>query len=158
MKKIMLKILCRITPIKRWRKGLRERYRTNFDRVFACCEIGDLEQYQKLGIKIYHPVGIVISKGINMGRNVTVYQNVTIGTKAGAHGESQRPTIGDNVTIFAGAVIVGDIVVGRNSMIGANSVVLKDVPENEIWAGVPARFIKKIRSECQHNLKEELNG
>ncbi len=51
--------------------------------------------------------------------------------------------MGNNVTVYANAVIVGNVHIGSNSVIGAGSVVLSDVPENEIWAGNPARFIKK---------------
>lgn len=52
--------------------------------------------------------------------------------------------MGNNVTVYANAVIVGNVHIGSNSVIGAGSVVLSDVPENEIWAGNPARFIKKL--------------
>jgi len=58
--------------------------------------------------------------------------------------KKSTPTIQDNVTIYAGAVIIGKVTIGTNSIIGANSVVLKDVPTNEIWAGNPAKFVKKI--------------
>ena len=73
-----------------------------------------------------------------IGNNCKVYQNTTIGEKNG-----KAPVLGNNVTVYANAVIVGNVHIGSNSVIGAGSVVLSDVPENEIWAGNPARFIKK---------------
>ncbi len=56
---------------------------------------------------------------------------------------NKKPVIGSNVKICAGAIIVGGITVGDNAIIGAGSVVVKDVPNNEVWAGNPAHFIKK---------------
>ena len=55
------------------------------------------------------------------------------------------PTIGNNVTIYAGAVIVGNIKIGDNVVIGANSFVNKDIPDNEVWAGIPAKKIGEIK-------------
>lgn len=72
-----------------------------------------------------------------IGENCTVFQNVTIGYSGGG-----KPTIGSNVTIYAGAVVVGGVNVGDNVVIGANAVVVKDVPSNVVVAGVPARVIK----------------
>ena len=94
-------------------------------------------------IKIPHPMGIVIGDGVVIGRDCTIYQNVTIGKKNGnLNNEYDYPTIGNNVTIFSGSVIVGKIYIGDNSIIAANSVVTSDVEENSIYAGIPARKIK----------------
>ena len=83
-----------------------------------------------------HVVGIVIGSGAVIGDYCRIYQNVTIGQKNG-----RFPTIGDHVTIFPGAVIVGDVKIGDYAVIGANSVVTKDVPEGAIAVGAPARNI-----------------
>lgn len=72
-----------------------------------------------------------------IGENCTVFQNVTIGYSGGG-----KPTIGNNVTIYAGAVVVGGVSVGDNVVIGANAVVVKDVPSNVVVVGVPAKIIK----------------
>ena len=88
-------------------------------------------------IKLPHPLGIVIGENVKIGYNTTIYQNVTLGQNRGSY-----PVIGNNVIIYANAVIIGDIKIGDNAIIGANSVVLKDVPPNTIVAGSPARTIK----------------
>lgn len=72
-----------------------------------------------------------------IGRNFTIFQNVTVGYSNGG-----KPQIGDNVTIYSGAVVIGPIKIGDNVEIGANAVVTKDVPSNVVVAGVPAVIIK----------------
>jgi len=84
-----------------------------------------------------HPNGVVIGGGSQIGKNVTVYQQVTIGKNHGKY-----PVIGNGVIIYAGAKIVGGVRIGDNSIIGANAVVVCDVPDNSIWGGVPAKKIK----------------
>lgn len=91
------------------------------------------------GLEMRHPTGIVIGDGVTIGRNAKIYQNVTIGVK----NPDEYPVIGDNVTIYAGACVLGRIHVGANAVIGANAVVLKDVPENATVAGNPARPLGK---------------
>lgn len=94
------------------------------------------------GLKIPHPMGVVIGEGVVVGEDCTIYQNVTIGKSRGnLIGNSEYPYIGNNVTIFAGAVIIGKVKIGSNSIIGANSVVKTDVEENSTYAGIPAKRI-----------------
>lgn len=95
-------------------------------------------------LKLVHPVGIIIGEGVKIGKNVTIFQNTTIGrsdTKI-----AEYPIIGDNTTIYAGAVLIGKITIGRNCIIGANSVVTRDIPDNSIAIGVPARVIPKNKN------------
>lgn len=94
------------------------------------------------GVILHHTTGVVIGKSY-IGKNVHIYQNVTLGAR-NSRREGERngwPTIMDNVTIYAGAVVVGNIVVGENSIIGANAVVAHDVPADSLAVGVPARII-----------------
>lgn len=76
----------------------------------------------------------------SIGKNFQVWQNVTIGVKTQFKNDT-IPTIGDNVRICSGACVCGDITIGNNVTIGANSVVMKSVPDNCVVAGNPARII-----------------
>lgn len=90
---------------------------------------------------IDHGMGLVIGETTVIGDNVTLYHGVTLGGVEGVEKTKRHPTIEDNVMIGAGAKILGNITVGENSKIGANAVVLKDVPKNATAVGVPARII-----------------
>lgn len=105
--------------------------------ILNSCDIG-IESSIGESFKIRHSVGIVISGDAKIGNNFAIGQNVTIGNKNGG-----APIIGDNVTVHAGAIVIGNIKIGDNVIIGANSVVLKDIPNNSIVAGVPAKIIKR---------------
>lgn len=89
------------------------------------------------GCYIQHGFATIIAPR-KIGRNLWVNQGVTIGyTNA-----TDCPTIGNNVTIGAGAKVLGNVIVGDNAIIGANAVVVKDVPANAVVGGVPAKIIK----------------
>ena len=98
---------------------------------------------------IDHGMGVVIGETSEVGNNVTIYHGVTLGGISPAEdSDSQRnlkrhPTIKNNVIIGSGAQILGPIVVENNAKIGANSVILKDVPKNGTMVGNPARNINK---------------
>ena len=106
-----------------------------------CCCIPNLQELKRLGTIFPHPVGIVIAKDARFGENCVIYQNVTIGKKNGLT-DQKAPKIGNNVKIYAGAVIAGDITIGDNSVIGANSLVLSDVPPNSLAIGATAQIVK----------------
>lgn len=91
------------------------------------------------GLTLPHPIGIVIGHGVVLGKNVTLYQHCTLGTSTA--GKLEYPTIGDHCTIYANAVVAGDISIGEGSIVGANSVVLKSVPPGSKCAGVPAKTL-----------------
>ena len=93
------------------------------------CRIGN-------NFKLEHFIGTVIGREVIIGDNCTVYHQVTLGQK-----NDKFPKIGDNVVIYPGAKVIGDIKIGNNVVIGANSVVLKEVPDNSIVVGIPARII-----------------
>lgn len=96
------------------------------------------------GFRVAHSVGIVIGGGVKAGANLEVFQNVTIGGRDRTRGGVDMPEIGDNVTIFAGAAVLGPISIGHNSAIGANSVVIADIPPDSVVAGVPAAVIGTV--------------
>ena len=91
------------------------------------------------GLIIQHGFATIISAK-QIGKNCKIYQQVTIGYDH----TLQAPIIGDNVEICCGAKVIGGVTIGNNVIIGANAVVIKDVPNNCIVAGVPAKIIKKI--------------
>ncbi|WHI57190.1 serine O-acetyltransferase [Mammaliicoccus lentus] len=91
---------------------------------------------------IDHGMGIVIGETCRIGNNVTIYQGVTLGGTGKERGK-RHPDIGDNVLITAGAKVLGNIEVGSNVNIGANSVVLKDVPDYSTVVGIPGRIVKQ---------------
>lgn len=92
------------------------------------------------GIFIQHGYATIIAPH-SIGKNCWVCQGVTIGYT----NDTDCPTIGDNVTIYAGAKVLGNVIVGDNSIIAANAVVVKDVPANVIVGGIPAKIIKQIK-------------
>ena len=96
------------------------------------CDIGK-------GLRIHHFGGIIFHPSVKIGDNCTVYHEVTIGDRGGT-GKAAR--IGNNVLLGAGAKIIGEIEIGDNCVIGANSVVRESVPENSYVMGNPA-IIKK---------------
>ena len=94
------------------------------------------------GLFIDHGLGVVIGETAVIGDDVTLFQGVTIGGTGKQTGK-RHPTIGNSVVIGAGAKILGDIHVGDNSYIGANAVVLSDVPNNATVVGVPGHITKQ---------------
>jgi len=108
------------------------------------------------GIYIPHSYGIVINSKCEIGDYCTIHQGVTIGR--GGRGENEGvPKIGSYVYIGAGAVILGKIVVGNNSVIGANAVVTKDVPDNAVVVGIPAKIINYNGSSDFINISDNEN-
>ena len=101
------------------------------------------------GLKLPHPTGIVIGKGVRMGANVTIFQGVTLGgRKVGAAEEGGYPMIEDDVVIYANAIVLGDLQVGRGSVVAGGAVVTKSVPCPSIVAGVPARIVGTLSCVC----------
>ena len=88
---------------------------------------------------LVHGLGTVIGSNVKIGDNCTIYHNVTIGTRYDT--DKYKPQIGNNVIIYSGAKIIGNIKIGNNVVIGTNAVVTKDIPCNEVWVGIPAKRI-----------------
>ena len=109
------------------------------------------------GVFIDHGTGVVIGETAVVGKNVVIYQGVTLGGTGKDKGK-RHPTIKDNVMISAGAKVLGNITVGENSKIGAQAVVLKDVPANCTVVGVPARIVKGDPKEMDlYNKNKDLD-
>ncbi|TVS78295.1 serine O-acetyltransferase [Mycobacterium helveticum] len=94
------------------------------------------------GLFIDHATGVVIGETAEVGDDVTMYHGVTLGG-SGADTGKRHPTIGDRVTIGAGAKILGAIKIGDDSRIGANAVVVKPVPSSAVVVGVPGQVISR---------------
>jgi len=94
------------------------------------------------GLFIDHGMGVVIGETAEIGENCLIYQGVTLGGTGKEQGK-RHPTLKNNVVVGTGAKVLGAITIGDNVKIGANSVVLHDVPEDSIVVGVPGRVIKK---------------
>lgn len=109
-------------------------------RLLFGCQIG-------LGAKIgkgvnlgYGGLGIVIHERAIIGENVSIGSSVTIG---GTSKKKEVPVIGDNTMLATGAKIIGNVSIGKDCIVGANAVVLSDVPDNSVVVGVPARIVKR---------------
>ena len=119
---------------------------SQFSRFFTGIEIHPKAKIGK-NLFIDHGMGVVIGETSEIGDNVTIYHNVTLGGVAPSiNSNDQRntkrhPTLQNNVVVGSGAQILGPVVVGRNSLIGANAVVTKDVPEKSIMIGIPAKRV-----------------
>ncbi|MBM5572347.1 MULTISPECIES: serine O-acetyltransferase [Deefgea] len=100
----------------------------------------DLPRTNLNGLRLGHPFGIVINPGCSLGKNITIFQGVTLGSKrTGSH--AGAPIIADNVIVFPNSVIIGRISIGKNAVIGAGSIVVSDVPDFAVVAGNPAVVI-----------------
>jgi serine O-acetyltransferase len=93
------------------------------------------------GLFIDHGVGVVVGETAQIGENVTLYQGVTLGGTGFATGK-RHPTVQDNVTIGSGAKLLGPITIGHGAKIGANSVVIHDVPPNSTVVGNPGHPVR----------------
>lgn len=89
-----------------------------------------------------HGTGIVIGPGAIIGSDCRIFHNVTLGSRDG----TTYPVVGNGVTLYPGAVILGAVHLGDNSVVGANAVVLNDVGPNQIVAGNPARLVGNANS------------
>ena len=137
-----------------WQKELKwlGRSLSTFSRFLTGIEI---HPGAKIGRRFFidHGMGVVIGETSEIGDNVTIYHSVTLGgISPSIDSDSQRnvkrhPTLKDNVVVGSGAQVLGPIVVGKNAKIGANAVVTKDVPENAVMVGIPAKNVGTTTEE-----------
>ena len=125
---------------------------SQFSRFLTGIEIHPKAKIGK-NLFIDHGMGVVIGETSEIGDNVTIYHMVTLGgISPSINSDDQRhvkrhPTLMDNVVVGSGAQILGPMVVGKNSKIGANAVVTKDVPENAVMIGIPAKNVGTTSSD-----------
>ena len=119
---------------------------SQFSRFLTGIEIHPKANIGK-NLFIDHGMGVVIGETSEIGDNVTIYHMVTLGgISPSVNSNEQRnikrhPTLKDNVVVGSGAQILGPVTVGKNAKIGANAVVTKDVPENAVMVGIPAKNV-----------------
>lgn len=127
--------------LKKWKVPFFPRYISQVARFFTGIEIHPGAVIGK-GFFIDHGMGVVIGETTIIGDDVLLYQGVTLGGTGMQKGK-RHPTIGNNVVVGTGAKVLGNITIGDNSYIGANAVVIKDVPSNSTVVGVPGRITKQ---------------
>lgn len=120
-------------PIARW-ISMKSKKKTGME-VHPGAVIGE-------NVFIDHGLGVVIGETAVIKDNVTIFQNVTLGGR-GNHTGKRHPTIEEGCLIGAGAKILGNITIGKHSKVGANAVVLHNVPSNTTVVGIPAKAIRK---------------
>ena len=138
--------------LKKWKIPFIPRLISQIARFFTGIEI---HPGATIGEKFFidHGMGVVIGETTIIGDNVLVYQGVTLGGTGKDQGK-RHPTIGDRVTIGAGAKVLGNITIGSDSNIGAGSVVIDDVPEHSTVVGIPGRITRQrffVQGQLLHN-------
>lgn len=126
-----------------WQKNLHfiARLISQFARFLTGVEIHPAAQIGN-NFFIDHGMGVVIGETSVIGDNVTLYHGVTLGGLSISNNKKRHPTLKNNITVGAGAKILGPITIGNNVKIGANAVVLNDIKSNQTVVGIPAHPIK----------------
>lgn len=121
--------------------ALRFIYKNSLVRKYGIFCNNDQKKIGK-GLVFPHPSSIVIGSGVEIGDNVTIYQNTTIGAKKrGIDKDNAYPIIGNNCVLYAGAVLIGSIRVANDSSVGANAVLMNDTKQGGIYVGSPAKKV-----------------
>lgn len=132
-----------------WRRKIHlpARWLSQLSRFFTGIEI---HPGAKIGHRLFidHGMGVVIGETAEIGDNVTLYHGVTLGGVSTKKGK-RHPTIEDSVVIGAGAKVLGAITVGQKSRIGANAVVVKEVPPDSVVVGIPGQIVKRSHPETE---------
>ncbi len=135
-----------------WRKKIHflARWLSQFARWITGVEI---HPGASIGRRLFidHGMGVVIGETAEVGSDVTLYHGVTLGGVSLEKGK-RHPTLEDRVVVGAGAKILGAIKIGELSRIGANAVVVKDVPPNSVVVGIPGQVVKRAHQYMEDNL------
>ena len=120
----------------------------------------DIHPGATIGRRVFidHAMGVVIGETAEIGNDVLIYQQVTLGGVSLSKGK-RHPTIEDGVTIGAGAKVLGNITIGKEAKIGANSVVIRDVAPESTAVGIPAHVTKRIdnKEPLKHNIMPDID-
>ena len=136
------------------------RFISQFSRFLTGIEI---HPGAKIGKNLFidHGMGVVIGETSEIGNNVTIYHMATLGGIAPSINSNQQrmvkrhPTLNDCVVVGSGAQILGPVIIGANAKVGANAVVTKDVPENAVMVGIPAKNVGTATKEFKPYAVEE---
>jgi len=150
-----------------WYRVANRLYKANFKRfsrtIMGLAQILtniDIHPAAEIGKRVFidHGIGVVIGETTIIEDDVLIYQGVTLGGVSLTHGK-RHPTVKKGAVIGAGAKVLGNIVIGEYSKIGANSVVVKEVPDNATAIGIPAHVIEKGRCKdpFMHNMLPDIN-
>ena len=126
---------------RRWRLAPLEMLFNRINTIFCDCVIGRGAEFGA-GFVLIHSLGVVINGSVRGGENVKIEHQVTIGAE-----RRQSPVLGNDVFIGAGAKIIGSVTVGDGARIGANAVVVHDVPPHTTVVGIPAKVVRSHRPE-----------
>jgi serine O-acetyltransferase len=121
---------------RRWRLTPLELLFNRINSIFCGCIIGRGAEFGPEFILI-HSIGVVINGNVKGGSGVKIEHQVTIGAE-----KRKSPVLGNNIFIGAGAKIIGEITIGDDAKVGANAVVLKDVPAGSTVVGIPAKVVR----------------
>jgi serine O-acetyltransferase len=102
-----------------------------------------------LGLSLPHPNGIIIGEAVKIGNNCKIFQQVTIGSlRPGDYKKGKQPKLGDNIWLFAGSKIIGDIILEDDICVGANSVLLTNTEGGICWNASSQNIFKEYLVEC----------
>ncbi|MCX7945051.1 MAG: serine O-acetyltransferase [Deltaproteobacteria bacterium] len=136
-----------------WQKDLKTiaRFLSQIVRFLTGVEI---HPGAKIGRRVFidHGMGVVIGETAEIGDDCTLYHQVTLGGTSWRK-EKRHPTLEENVVVGAGAAILGPFKIGKNSKIGAGSVVIQEVPPNSSVVGVPGRTVHKKATESRYDIE-----
>lgn len=126
---------------RRWGLAPLEMVFNKLNAVFCQCIIGRGAEFGP-GLVLVHSQGVVINGEVRGGTDVTIEHQVTIGAE-----RRQIPVIGDGVFLGAGAKVIGAVTIGAGARIGANAVVVRDIPPHSTAVGIPARVVRQRQPE-----------
>jgi serine O-acetyltransferase len=129
-----------------------EMFFNKFNLVCCNCLIGRGAEFGP-GFVLFHSLGVVINGKVRGGSNVMIYHQVTLGNLG--HGRCGAPTLGDDVLIGSGAKVLGPVSIGDGARVGANAVILDDLPPHVTAVGNPARIVRRPPQEPPAYVPEE---